>query len=183
MFDEIQIIPVVETNEATQSDNKYILKYLNIYHGKVLQTNRVTYRNFVYARTKSQMTSSRVAKEIRGHMKAYNDTNRKSFALFFIDTDKFQKAKKKETKEIIDYCQENGFIPVLFSYEIEDVFGVQIIENDKKKTAELFNKKHHNKGSFNVGNFEKNIDYVSSHRGFSNLELVLRCIFSELKKD
>ena len=180
MFDEIQIIPVVETNEATQSDNKDILRYLNLYHGKTLQTNRVTYRNFVYARSKTQMTSKRVEKEILNYMKAYNGSNRNSYAVFFIDTDKFQKDKKKETDDIIEYCQNKGFIPVLFSYEIEDTFGEKIIEGSKKKTADLFNKKRHTKESFDTNRFKQDIPYVESHRGFSNLEIVLNQIFGML---
>lgn len=180
MIDSIQIIPVVETNEATQSDNKYILKYLSLYHGKVLQTNRVVYRNFVYANGKNNMTSLKVEKQIKQLTNAFDDKTHKSFVVYFIDTDKFGNEEKQKLDDLLAFCSNKGYIPVLFSYEIEDVFGVDIVDHSKKKTSELFMAKHHNKDSFNQIIFSKDINFVRSHKGFSNLELVLKEIIALL---
>lgn len=180
MIEEIQIIPVVETNEKTQSDNKYILRYLNLYHGKALQTNKVLYKNFVYARSKSEMKSDRVSREIKKLIKEYIGKNRQSFVVFFIDTDKFGREEKKTLDDLLLYCHENDFIPVLFSYEIEDAFGVNIINNSKNETAILFAKQHHNKSSFNIEKFKKSETFVRTNRGYSNFETVITSILQTI---
>lgn len=180
-FDKIQIISVVETNEETKSDDIYIIRFLNLYYGKFIQTNRVTIRSFVHAGSKTKLTSEKVLEEINGFTKCFDDKNSKSFPVFFVDTDRFGRKERTELEKILAYCDQKHFYAVLFSYEIEDVFNVQMINNSKKETSVRFASTNHNKDSFDIKTFSKSVQYVKTHRGFSNLKIVLDEIFFQLK--
>lgn len=168
----IQMIFIVETNEKTKSDNRYIKKLLDKIYDKT--SNEIQYR-FIEMGTKYQYNSHKVVSKRDAFIKLNADGI--NHVIYCFDTDRIDNnaTHNLELKEREDFCKRNNYEFVWSCYDIENVFlGHSVSDKDKEKESRNFFRKE-----FELTQKLKNC--LSSNcmtNRHSNILLVLKSIYS-----
>ena len=135
----IQMIFIVETNEKTKSDNRYIRKLLDCIYDKT--SNRIQFQ-FIEMGTKYQYNSYKVVSKRDAFIRLNADGI--NHVIYCFDTDRIDINVDhiRELREREEFCTKNNYKFVWSCYDIENVFlGYSVSDKDKKKESENFYRK------------------------------------------
>lgn len=135
----IQMIFIVETNEKTKSDNRYIRKLLDKIYDKT--SNEIQFQ-FIEMGTKYLYNSKKVITKRNSLVKANADGE--NYIIYCFDTDRIDNnpVHIRELKEREEFCKRNNYKFVWSCYDIENVFlGYSVSDQDKERESMKFFRK------------------------------------------
>lgn len=130
----IQLIFVVETDNKTKSDDRYISKLINNRYD--LSTNNYKIQ-FVHMGGKDKYKEDFVIEEINGYLVENSDGENN--VIYCFDTDKInvEYTDKDNFKKKKEYCKSKGYKLIWFNHTIEKVLLNKTVESNKKKQESI----------------------------------------------
>ncbi len=139
----LALIIVCETTSLAKTDNVYLSALIDAYYGLYFQYGGASgypaKRVFLHVAGKGNIISSSTTKAIeRAKRQFYPKELFEIVPIICFDVDSKGKAEKAKNEALIRWCKKNGFLPMAFSKNIEQVLEVSHPEANKVDRAMYF---------------------------------------------
>lgn len=183
------VLFVCETTPLAKTDNVYISALCDMFFHRLFQGAGGTFvsakREFIPVSSKSNIAIPDTVKKIERAKKLFFPAEIMVFyVVVCFDADSIGKAERQANEEIIHWCEAQGYIPLVFSKNVEQVLDVPHEEASKKERAGIFaksNKKYLKEAPY-VQAMSHPLSETLSGYHRSNFMLVLQSVLNDFSK-
>ena len=174
-YSELHVVFITETDDVAKTDEKYIRKFLQVHYKEYWKLIHPVFlnmggnTNITKEQTVIEVNKKRA--EIFGH----------PYFQVIQCFDKDRNKDKGKIQNLIEFANQHGYHPVLFSQNVEQCF-YPTGSGKKKDRAQEFYSKTLSINDLDIEIFRHDIEECKKKNGISNLDLVLRPIIKKIKK-